>query len=194
MRIVRGLVLVVVIAGWTAAAAADPSIGTTLQVGESLAGRADTRVATSIHALQPVGGGWLVGGELSGSLEAFVGGYGCGTGEGKGDVPAIAVSCFQPSLGVHALVGIEAAPSARTRLRLEGGAGATTLFLIVPGEGDDTRHNAPSALIRASYLLGVGTMLEADWSLGVTLEERAIDVDDTRLARSAGLILEGRSR
>jgi hypothetical protein len=51
-------------------------------------------------------------------------------------------------------------------------------------------------MVRASYAFHVldTPALEADWWLGVALEEHAIGLDDTRLSRSIGLILEGRAR
>ncbi len=183
--------------GAESVAAADPDVGATVALGESLGGQADGRLGTSIYVLQPLGGGWMAGGALDGSGEVFDGGYGCGAGTGSMDpVPAIGVLCVQPALAAHALVAVEAAPSPRTDLRLELGAGATSIFLLdAPGVPDDRRRTlVPSAMVRASYLVRTGSAFGADWWLGVALDERALGVRDTRLSRSAGLVFEGRAR
>jgi hypothetical protein len=178
----------------SATAAAEPVVGTTLQIGEALGAEADTRVGSNIWVLAPLGGGWLAGIEVDGSVEGFTSGYRCGTSGGD-VVPAIAVTCMQPSLGAHALAGVQAQPSPGSELRLEAGVGATALWLLAGDEslGRDVR---PSALVRGGYMLEVldTPALGASWWLGVALEERAMGLDDTRLARSVGLLLEGRSR
>lgn len=193
MRLTAPLVLVSLCLGSTANA--DPFIGTTLHVGEALAGDANTRVGSTIYVTQPLQNGWLVGGELSGSVEGYLGGYGCGTyQDSEADVPSVAVSCFQPGVAAHVLVGVQAFPSARSLLRVEGGLGGTTLFLV-PGQGGSTQHDiVPSGLVRASYLFRAGEALGADWWLGAALEERAMSSSDVALARSIGLVVEGHSR
>ena len=177
-----------------APAAAEPIIGTHLQLGQSLAGEADARLGSAVHVVQPVGGGWLLGGELAGSIEGYTGGYGCGTIEAGGDVavPSVAVGCVQPGLAAHLLAGVQAAPSAASTLRLEAGLGATSIFLLATSGTDGRRDTAPSALLRASYLLRATTTLGASWWIGLSLEERALDLADPHLARSVGLLLEGR--
>jgi hypothetical protein len=183
-----GLVMALFVAA-ESPAAADPAVGATLALGESLGGQANSRLGSSIYVLQPLGGGWLAGGALDGS--------GCGTNtDTMGTVPAIGVLCVQPTVAAHALVAVQAAPSPRTNLRLELGAGATSIFLLdAPGVANDRQRTVvPSAMVRASYLVRTGYAFGADWWLGIALDERALGVHDTRLSRSAGLVFEGRSR
>jgi hypothetical protein len=189
----RAAILAIVFAAAGAAPAhADPVFGTSLGYGDGLGGEADERMATNIYVYSSLPGGWTLGGEIAGSLEGFDGGYGCGTYDTTGmDVPAVAVMCLQPSVAVHALFGVKAAPSPSTRLRLEGGAGAATLFLV-PGQGGQTvRDTSASGLIRAAYLAHLGTGFTGEWWLGLQLEERALGLNDPHLARSIALILEG---
>jgi hypothetical protein len=118
---------------------AGPAIGTTMTYGESLGGEAGERVSANVYAYSVLGGGLTLGGEVSGSLEGYTGGYGCGTTMGGADVdvPAVAVVCFQPSVGTHLLVGTQASPSSWSQLRLELGVGATALYLMA-GDGGHT--------------------------------------------------------
>ena len=193
----RSLVLAAAIGASAAAmlaapAAADPIIGTHLQLGGPLAGEADARLGSVVHVVQPVGGGWLLGGELAGSIEGYTGGYGCGAAAGDATVPSIAVGCVQPGLAAHLLAGVQAAPSPGSTLRLEAGLGATSVFLLATSGTDGDRDTTSSALLRASYLLRATTTLGASWWIGLSLEERALDLADPHLARSVGLLLEGR--
>ena len=145
---------------------------------------------TSLFAYAALPGGWTLGGELAGSIEGYTGGYGCGTLAGDGAVPAVAVTCLQPGLAAHALLGTQAAPNANARVRLELGLGATSIFLV-PGQGGDARRTTyASGLLRAAYLRRLGPALTGDWWLGVQLEERALGLDDTRTTRAVGLLLE----
>ena len=109
------------------AAGADPVIGAALDVGESLgSGDAELRVGTGLYVAQPLRGGWLLGGQLDGSLEGYTGGYGCGTNAPLTmPVPSIGVACLQPTVGLHLLVGTQAASGPRSLLRLEERALAT---------------------------------------------------------------------
>jgi hypothetical protein len=187
-----GLVVVTLLAAGQARA--DAIIGTTLHYGQALGVEADARLGSALYVLQSLPGGWILGGELSGSLEGYHGGYGCGTGDAAGDeaVPSIGVVCLQPSLAAHVLMGAQAAAGPMTRLRLEAGLGASSVF-VIPGRGGATRRETvPSGLVRASYLLEVGEALGSRWSLGLALEERALDPADARWARSVGLVVEGR--
>ncbi len=187
----------VALLGGTRSAHADPAVGGTVELGESLGGRADGRLGTSIYVLQPLGGGWMIGGTLGGSGEAYDAGYGCGVGtSGMDPVPSIGVLCVQPAVTAQALVAVEASPSPSTDLRLELGAGATSIFLLdAPGVPVNRRRSlVPSAMVRASYLVRTGYAFGADWWLGVALDERALGLSDTRLSRTAGLVFEGRSR
>lgn len=171
-------------------ARAEPVVGTTVSYGGGIGGQADERVATGLFAYATAPGGWTLGGQLDGSLEGYTGGYGCGTLPSEGAVPAVAVSCLQPGVAAHAMFGTRAAPSASTRLRLELGVGATSIFLV-PGQGGDTRRATyASGLVRAVYLARLGRAFTGQWWLGLQLEERAIGVDDTRTARAVGVVLE----
>ena len=178
-------------------ALAEPAVqvGTSLQVGDAFGPDAETRVGSNVWVLMPVARGWFLGGEVLGSAEGYWGGYRCGTSSGEGAVPDIAVYCLQPSLGAHVVTGAQANPSPGSMLRLEIGAGATVEWLLA---GDEARRRdvRPSGLVRASYAFHVldTPTLDADWWLGVAVEEHAIGLDDTRLSRSLGLILEGRAR
>ena len=188
------ILAIVFLAVGVAPALADPVVGTSFGYGEALGGEADERVSTNIYMYGSLPGGWTLGGEVAGSLEGFDGGYGCGTYDTTGMiVPSIAVVCLQPALAVHALFGVKAAPTPSTRLRLEGGVGAVSLFLV-PGQGGQTvRDTSASGLIRAAYLAHIGTGFTGEWWLGIQLEERALGLNDPHLARSVGLVLEGRS-
>jgi hypothetical protein len=177
-------------------AGADPVVGSNLHVGESLGKEASGRLGSTIYLLQPASGAWSLGGELSGSVEAYLGGWGCGTSMSTGDdvaVPAVAVACVQPSVAAHALVSVEARPSARSLLRLVGGLGATSLWLLPGDGGHNQRDTIPSGLIRVGYLFELGEAMSARWSLGASLEERAT-LTDARVARSIGLQFEAVSR
>jgi hypothetical protein len=169
------------------AAAADPVIGTSMSYGDAIGDDADERVATNLYAHVALGGGWIAGGELGGSIEAYTGGYGCGLATGD-VVPAVARLCMQPGLSAHALFGSEASPSPASRLRVVLGVGVTSLFLL-PGDGYETqRDTTASALVRASYLFELGAAFTGTWYLGAQLEERAVGLD--HLSRSFGLVLE----
>lgn len=174
---------------------AGPVIGTTMTYGESLGGEAGERVAANLYMVGFLGGGWTLGGEMSGSIEGYTGGYGCGTTMSGGvDVPAVAVTCFQPGVGTHLLVGTQASPSSWSQLRLELGVGATAVYLM-PGDGGRTHRDIyASGLIRVMYLGHLGSAATGDWWVGVALEERALGIEDTRVVRSFGLVLEGRAR
>lgn len=178
------------------AAQASPAVGTATGYGQALGGEADERVSASVYVLGAMPGGWLLGGELAGSVEGYLGGYGCDTmsAEPGATVPSVAVSCVQPAVGAHVLVGSEAAPSARTKLRLELGLGATAVYLL-PGQGGSaTRHTYASGLLRATYLVELGEAMSGTWWLGPAVEERVLGVDDSHVARWFGLVLEGRTR
>ncbi len=61
------------------------------------------------------------------SLGGYTGGYGCGTNAPLTmPVPSIGVACLQPTVGLHLLVGTQAASGPRSLLRLEAGLGRTT--------------------------------------------------------------------
>lgn len=190
----RQFVVVAAVLSMAGVSHAEPVVGTTMSYGDSLGGEAEGRFGANIYMYGRLGGGWTVGGELSGSLEGYTGGYGCGTLPNTGDaVPAVAVSCLQPGIATHVLFGAQAAPSPSSQLRLELGIGATAVYLV-PGQGGDTRRDTfGSGLIRAMYLAHLGTGFAGDWWGGVVFEERAIGVEHTRLVRSFGLVLEGRS-
>lgn len=173
---------------------AEPVVGTTMSYGDSLGGEADRRFGANIYMYGRLGGGWTVGGELSGSLEGYTAGYGCGTlPPTGGEVIAVAVSCLQPGIATHVLFGTQAAPSPSSQLRFELGVGATAVYLIPSQGGDTQRDTFGSGLIRAMYLTHLGTGFAGDWWAGVAFEERAIGVEHTRLVRSFGLVLEGRN-
>ncbi|HUH05753.1 MAG TPA: hypothetical protein VML75_27370 [Kofleriaceae bacterium] len=175
---------------------AGPAVGTATGYGQGLGGEADERVSASVYVLGAMPGGWMLGGELAGSVEGYTGGYGCDTMslEPGAVVPAVAVSCVQPAVGAHLLVGSEAAPSARSRLRLELGVGATAVYLI-PGQGGSTaRDTLASGLLRATYLVELGEAMTGTWWLGPAVEERVVGISDPHVARWFGLVLEGRTR
>ncbi len=187
---VPGLVIVL----WTSSAVADPIVGGMLGFGQSLGGEAGGRLDGSIYMVATDERGWGLGGELAGSFEAYIGGYTCGsamTAPGE-SVPAVAQVCMQPSAAAHALVSVQAQPSDGTLLRVIGGLGAASLWTLGSGHDDD-RELAPSGLIRLGYMLHAGELAGAQWWIGVTLEERAIGLDDTRLSRAIGLAFEGAS-
>ncbi len=191
----RALAAVATVLSLAGASHAEPVVGTTMSYGDSLGGEADGRFGANIYMYGRLGGGWTVGGELSGSLEGYTGGYGCGTLQSNpGDVvPAVAVTCLQPGIATHVLLGTQAAPSPSSQLRLELGVGATAVYLV-PGQGGDTQRDTfGSGLIRAMYLTHLGTGFAGDWWAGIAFEERAIGVEHTRLVRSFGIVLEGRS-
>jgi hypothetical protein len=173
---------------------ADPLVGATFQVGEALNDDARARVGSTIYVAQPMRDGWMLGAELSGTFEGYMGGYDCGTVDYDMPVPSLAVGCYQPSAALHALAGVQASPGPRSLLRAEVGLGGTMVFLI-PGTGGTTqRELVLSGLLRLGYLHSIGAGLGADWRLGVAVEARAIGVRDTRLSRSLGLVLEAQSR
>ena len=61
------------------------------------------------------------------SLGGYTGGYGCSTNAPLTmPVPSIGVACLQPTVGLHLLVGTQAASGPRSLLRLEAGLGRTT--------------------------------------------------------------------
>jgi hypothetical protein len=181
---------------WTRAASADPAIGGTVQLGQSLGGEAAARLGTTIYALASIDPRWFAGGELSGSIEGYYGSWGCGTAHvGPHDlVPAVGVVCARPSLGLHLLAGAPVRPSPWSELRLSGGVGGTVLWLV-PGRGGASRASlVPSGLIRIDLLVLTGGLLGADWWAGAALEERTLAFGDVRLSASAALLFEGRSR
>jgi hypothetical protein len=163
--------------------------------GEALGGEATGRFGADIHAYGSIGNGFTIGGELSGSIEGYTGGYGCGTmSDGSGAIPAVAVSCLQPGIATHLLLGAEASPTQSTQLRFEVGLGATAVYLVPSQGGETQRDTFASGLIRAMYLAHVGDNVAGNWWVGVAVEERAIGFGDPHLVRSLGLVLEGRSK
>jgi len=172
---------------------AEPVFGTAISYGEALGTEAEGRVSTTLYGYAPLPGGWTLGGELAGSFEAYEGGYGCRDHAPGAIVPSVAVTCVQPGVAAHALFGTRAAPTASTRLHLEVGAGAASLYLMPGGGGDTTRTTYASGLVRASYLARIGRAFTGEWWLGLQLEERALGLEDSRLSRSIGLVLEGSS-
>jgi hypothetical protein len=192
LRMTIGCVVAMMV--WAQSAAADPTVGSTIHVGDGLGDEASARLGSTIYVIQPIDG-WSIGGELSGSIEGYTGGWGCGTSMSSGDdvVPALAVSCVQPNLAAHALVGMQASPSPRTGLRLTGGLGASSLWLLPGAGGQDQRDLAPSGLLRVDALFRAGEIVGATWWLGASLEERAIAHGDLSVSRSVGVVLEATS-
>lgn len=191
-RATGSYLLVAVLANGSANA--DPVVGATLHMGESIAGLSDWRVGSALYLVRPLEGGWQVGGELRGSMEAYTGGYGCGTiGNDVEAVPSLAVVCFQPSVAAHSLVGVRMGTTSSS-LVFQLGAGAATTFLV-PGKGGDTqRATSPSFLLRAAYLFEVGGEARSTWSVGVALEEQAVGICGPRFTGAIGLLIEARSR
>jgi hypothetical protein len=167
-------------------------VGTAVHAGEALGQRADARVGTDLFVLAPIGGGWVVGGEIGGTFESHLGGYGCGMTGGDA-VPSIAVTCMEPTLGAHVVVGVEAGPTARSVLRVEAGAGGSRRWLVAGDRAVD-RAVAPSARLRVSYLVRgfAAPSLGATWWLGVAVEDRAIGATDARVTRAIGVVVEAR--
>ena len=173
-------------------AEAETIIGGSIGAGQSLAGKSDARLSSTVHALFDVGHGWALGGEVSGSIEGYEGGWGCGTIMGGGVVPAVAVTCLQPSLLAHFLAATQAAPSPGTRLRLDFGVGLGSIWLLPGGGGNDQARLVPSGVVRATYLVSLGHGLQSDWWLGLALEEHGVVYNGARVAATIGLVLEGR--
>ncbi len=174
---------------------AEPIAGGALQIGESVGGESNWRLGASVYLLHPPTNGWHFGGELSGSIEAYTGGYGCGTlGNDVENVPALTVVCFQPGLAAHALFGYRAKAASKSSFIIQVGVGAATTF-TVPGKGGDTQHEThPSLLARAGYLVGIGSALGSHWSVGIIAEQRAIGLSSTHYAPSVGIAMEGALR
>ena len=193
----RAWVTVIVLLGSVADASADPVIGTSVSAGRPMAGGDTAHGAMSLYALGTVGDSLTVGGELSGSLEGYTGDWGCGLNvafDGEPIPPSLAVTCLQPTVGAHGLVGSHRLLSNTWSLRVEGGLGATAVFLI-PGEGADSDASLlPSALARVQVMWHVGELLGGHWRTGMQIQERALGVSDTRFAGSLGLVLEATAR
>ncbi len=185
------LVAMVSMVAAAGSAAAEPTIGTAVDYGESVVVSDSGRVGASLYVVHPVGERWLVGGELAGSLGGYTGGYGCGTlSESDDMVPAVAVSCLVPALTAHGLVAHDTRLGTNKRLRLEAGVGVTNRRLF-PGQGGDNQSWwYGSAQVRGAALLRVGSGAGGQWWTGVQLQQRTYGVADPHASVTLGWLLE----
>ena len=174
------LVLGIVATATNRAAATDiqPRLGTALGYGSPLLDGDTGRVSTHLHGGIALNSTIFMGGELSGTAEAYMGAWSCGTSDAE-NIPSSAETCFQPTLAAHGLVGIDGhvVPSILSDLRLglEIGAGPAVRWLIPSRGGHAVRSYSMSYIARATALLGVLPVLDARWHVGVELEGRSLD-------------------
>ena len=184
-RIVRGSTVAVLLFGITALTTArargsdlQPRLGTTVGYGAPLLDGDEGRVSAHLHGGTAIASLLFVGAEFSGTAEAYTGSWACGTASAE-SIPAVAVTCIQPTLAVHALLGIDGfvGPEWLPDLRFgfEMGAGPAVRWLIPTRGGHTVRDYSPSLMVRATALLGVVTLLGGRWHAGVELEGRTLE-------------------
>ncbi|MGE0548674.1 MAG: hypothetical protein AB7O24_27285 [Kofleriaceae bacterium] len=172
-------------------AVAEPFASGSIDLGEGFGEDAIGRAGSSIRVLAPVDGHWLVGGDVSGSLEPYLAGFSCDHAEPAMDVTAVTDDqdvCLRTSVGLHGLVGVQAAPSSSALVRFEAGLGATTVL------GGNDRSYLASGLLRLSVLGTITATQTTMLRIGVAFDDRVLGIRDSYQVRSLGIVFEGTSR
>jgi hypothetical protein len=164
-----------------------PTLGTALVIGPGHAGDR-TRLDLRMHALGVLGD-WRLGGEVLGTIEGDEAGEGrCGRLANGGISPAIAESCIEPSLALHALAGHTWGQDA-IALRLEAGGGIARRWQLMGSR--QTSRWALSWVARAMPSMAVGDALGAIWRIGPSVELAGFDASAPRFG--VGLVFEATS-
>lgn len=164
-----------------------PTLGTALVIGPGHGGDR-TRLDLRLHALGVLGD-WRLGGEVLGTIEGDEAGEDrCGRSANGGIAPAIAESCVEPSLALHALAGHTWGQDA-IALRLEAGGGIARRWQLVGR--DHTSRWALSWVARAMPSMAIGDGLGAIWRIGPSIELAGFDANAPRWG--VGLVFEATS-